>query len=135
MTPTTRTSIAALPRGHEFAPVTFTITPEQAAAYARAVGDSTDYSGAPPPLAVVALALRALQDTVSLPEGSLHTGQEVEQHSPAMCGDPLSMRGRVAQRSERQGFVISVMELEVASAEGRAVLTARTTIMAPGGGA
>lgn len=134
MTPTTRTNIAALPRGHELASATFTITREQAGAYARAVGDETDYGDAPPPLAVVALALRVLQDRISLPEGSLHTGQEVEHRSSGRLGEPLSMRGRVAQRSERQGFVISVIELEVASAEGP-VLTARTTIMAPGGGA
>jgi hypothetical protein len=134
MTQTARTSIAALPRGHELGPATFAIFPEQADAYARAVGDEADYGDAPPPLAVVALALRALQDTISLPEGSLHTGQEVEHHAAARLGEPLSMRGRVAQRSERQGFVISVIELEVASAGG-SVLTARTTIMAPGGGA
>ena len=134
MTPTTRTSIAALPRGHDLPPATFAITPEQAHAYARAVGDAADYGDAPPPLAVVALALQGLQNTISLPDGSLHTGQEIEHHSAARIGEPLSMRGRVAQRSERQGFVISVIELEVSSA-GRSVLTARTTIMAPGGGA
>jgi hypothetical protein len=130
MTSTARTSISALPRGHEFQPATFTLARDVVAAYLRAVGDANDYGDTVPPLAAVGLGLNALQDVISLPEGSLHTGQEVE-HAAALCADePLALTGRIAQRSERQGFVISVIEFEIAGAAGVAV-RARTTIMAP----
>lgn len=134
MTSTTRTSIAALPRGHEFAATTFTLTADSVAAYLAATGDETPYGDALPPLAVAALGLHALQSAISLPEGSLHTGQEVEHLGVARADEALTLTGRIAQRSERQGFVISVIEFEVADAAGT-ILRARTTIMAPGASA
>ena len=134
MTSSTRTSISALPRGHEFPASTFTLSQDDVDAYLRATGDRGDYNGAVPPLAAVALGLNALQDHLSLPEGSLHTGQEVEHERAMTAGEALRLTGRVAQRSERQGFVISVIEFEIAAAAGIAI-RARTTIMAPAGAA
>lgn len=131
MTPETRASITSFPRGHEFTRVMFTITADQVLIYLDAIGDTQDYRASVPPLAVVALALDGLQREVALPEGSLHTGQDVEHDKALRCGSQLTMTGRVAQRSERQGFVICVLELEVADAEGVGV-RARATIMAPG---
>lgn len=134
MTTAPRSSISAFARGHEFAPAAFSLSPDDVAAYLRATGDMGDYGETVPPLAVVALALRSLQEQLFLPEGSLHTGQEAEHLRPARAGEALTLSGRVAQRSERQGFVISVVELEAASAAGVCV-RARSTIMAPAGGA
>jgi len=134
MTSPARASISAFPRGHEFPETTFTLTSEVVSAYLRATGDGNAYGAAVPPLCAVALALNALQEQIALPEGSLHTGQEVEHNSPVPVGEPLRLTGRIAQRSERQGFVISVIEFEVSTASGLAV-RARTTIMAPGAAA
>ena len=131
MTSSAPTSISALRRGHEFLAASFSLSAEAVAAYLRATGDRGDYGDAVPPLAVVALGLNALQSQISLPEGSLHTGQEVEHERPARAGDELTLTGRIAQRSERQGFVISVIEFEVSSIAG-VIARARTTIMAPG---
>lgn len=131
MTSSTPTSISSLARGHELNPAHFTISRDRVTAYLQAVGDRGDYGDAVPPLAAVALALEALQSEISLPEGSLHTGQEVEHVATLHAGEPLTMTGRVAQRSERQGYVISVLELEISTNTGVAV-RARATIMAPG---
>ena len=132
MTSVFRTSVSALPRGHEFEPVSFTPAPHTITAYVQSVGDATDYGGSVPPLAAVALGLAALQSQISLPQGSLHTGQEAEHVRAAPAGQALHLTGRVAQRSERQGYVISVLEFEISCADGVAV-RARTTIMAPAG--
>lgn len=134
MTTPARTSISAFPRGHEFPPAGFSVSAERVASYLRAIGDEGAYGGRVPPLAAVALGLGALQEHILLPEGSLHTGQEVEQLATARAGEELSMTARIAQRSERQGFVISVIELDIAGGAGTAV-RARTTIMAPAAGA
>ena len=130
MTSGSRTSISAFPRGHEFPAARFAIGADAIAAYLRSVGDHGDYRGCVPPLAAVALGLSALQAHISLPDGSLHTGQEVEQTGPVPEGEDLTLTGRIAQRSERQGFVISVIEFEI-SGSGAAAVHARTTIMAP----
>ena len=132
MMPTSRTSISALPRGYEFPSASFAVDAERVRAYLSAVGDTNDYGGTVPPLAVAALGLNALQEHIALPEGSLHTGQEVEHTGSARAGEALTLTGRIAQRSERQGFVISVVEFEVATI-ARVAVRARTTIMAPGG--
>lgn len=130
MTPPTKTPVSALPKGYEFAQVEFTVEKRDVAAYLAAVGDSTPYGDAVPPLAAVALALQALQEQVALPEGSLHTGQEVSHHAIVEAGEPLMMRGRVGMRSERQGFVISALDYEILRG-GETLISARTTIMAP----
>jgi hypothetical protein len=127
------TNITLLPRGHELPHTTFTVSPNAVEEYTRAVGDGNAYNDSIPPLAAVALGLAALQEHIALPEGSLHTGQEVEQEAALRTGVPLTLTGRVAQRSERQGFVVSVIEFEIAPAGGAGV-RARATIMAPGGG-
>jgi hypothetical protein len=133
MTATARTSISAFPRGHEFPAARFSLSTDQVRAYLAAVGDANDYGDTAPPLAIAALGLNALQEQIALPEGSLHTGQEVEHHGLVLVGQTVTLTGRIAQRSERHGFVISVIEFEVAGKAGVAI-RARTTIMAPGGG-
>jgi hypothetical protein len=133
MTSATPVAISALPRGHEFSPATFAISRAQAAAYLDAIGDANDYGANVPPLAAVAFGLAALLEQTSLPDGSLHTSQEVEHAAPVQTDTSLTMKARVAQRSERQGFVISVIEFEIASSAASAI-RARTTIMAPAGG-
>jgi hypothetical protein len=127
-----RRSITEFPRGHEFQPSSFAISESESKAYLDAVGDDADYGETVPPLAAVALGLQALQTEVELPDGSLHTGQEVEHQSELRVGQKLTMTARLAQRSERQGFVISVLEFEI-NAEAGSAIKARTTIMSPGG--
>ena len=89
MTISARTNITEFPRGHEFSPATFTISPEQVRAYLDAIGDTNDYGDDVPPLAAVALGLNALQEQITLPEGSLHTGQEVEHAAGLRAGEAL----------------------------------------------
>jgi hypothetical protein len=132
MASSTPTNITTLPRGHELPHAVFTVTRAQVAAYASAVGDANAYGDVVPPLAAVALGLAALQEHIALPEGSLHTGQEVDHDAALRLDVPLTLSGRIAQRSERQGFVASVIEFEIAPAGGKGV-RARATIMAPGG--
>ena len=132
MSAATRPPITTFPRGHAFPPAHFSLDAAAVHAYLEAVGDANDYRDAVPPLAVVALALRELQQCVSLPDGALHTGQEVEHEAVVRVGALLTMRATVAQRSERQGFVITVVET-VIEQDRTPALRARTTIMAPAG--
>lgn len=127
-------SLTDLQAGHIFAPTRFTITKEMARAYRSAVSDARDdlydSSGAVPPLAVAALALGALLREVTLPPGSLHAGESLEFHAAVPEGSLLVCRARLAQRSVRAGWVVSVLETDLLLGEATAV-SARATVLSP----
>ena len=129
--------LSDLPKGHEFPATGLQITAEDALAYLDAVQDANSVyqdCGLAPPLAVAALALGALLDLMELRPGALHTGQQFESAAGVPFGASLTMNGRIAQRSERAGLIVSAIEFEVTIAGADApALTGRTTVMAPSG--
>jgi len=131
-----RLLITDLPKGHEFDIGAVDVTPEGVERYLAAVEDTnTVYaeSGLAPPVALAAIALKQLLDMIELPDGTLHIGQEIEAHGGVALGAKLSMRGWIAQRSVRQGMVISVIEFALTPDGSDApVLTGRTTAMVQG---
>jgi hypothetical protein len=133
-----RTSLIALPKDHRFPATALQLTKADAGRYLAAVEDGNAVyldHGLAPPLAIAARALGALLEAIELPDGTLHTGQEIETRAALPLDAPLTMRGRVAQRSERAGMVICVLELEVSlEGEDEPALVGRTTVLAPGGG-
>lgn len=137
MTSRPRETLTSLPKGYQFPPATFQISSEHVARYLDAVGDSNAVyreRGLAPPLAVAARALGALLEVLELPGGTLHTGQEVDIHAGLPLDAELSLSGRLAQRSERGGVVISVIEFEVTAAGSPApAISGRTTVAAPAG--
>ena len=128
-----RTLLTELPKGHEFAATTFALSRDGVARYLEAVADANAVyleRGLAPPLAVAALALGSLLDVIELPAGTLHTGQEVDVHAGVPIDTTLTLTGRIAQRSERAGLVISVIEFDVTQvgAAGPA-LTGHSTVL------
>jgi hypothetical protein len=141
LTPANLPNLADLPRGHELPAVCFRLGADDVRRYLDAVEDCSDaYGRGPegpawvPPLAVAALALRAILEQVELPAGTLHAGQEVEFRRPVAVGSSLHARARVAQRSEMRGAVISVVEFDVAEegSAASAVVGRATVIASPG---
>jgi len=130
-----RMFLSDLPKGHRLPDARFQLTAHEVAAYLEAVEDTNPLyteRGLVPPLAVAARALGALLETIELPAGTLHTGQEVEACAGVPFGAMLTLAGSIAQRSERAGLIISVIEFQV-TPEGAssAALAGRTTVMAP----
>jgi len=131
-----RTILFDLPQGYEFPKTSFSISTADLHAYLDAVEDPTAVyreRGLAPPLAVAARAIRSLLAATELPVGTLHTGQEIESHRACPIDALLTFSGRVAQRSVRAGLVISIIEFAIATEDGAAVLTGRTTVLAPAG--
>lgn len=134
-------SLAELPRGHELPVAEFRLTAEDVRRYLDAVEDRSDaYGQGPegpvwaPPLAVAALALRTILETVGLPAGTVHAGQEVEFRRPVPVGASLRSRSRVAQRSEMRGVVVSIIEFEVSEDDSPSpAVGGRATVMVPKG--
>lgn len=90
-----------------------------------------------PPLAVAALAFRAIAQELALEPGSLHTGQELEFRRPVAIGERLTTAARVTASSKRRGFTALVVELAATDPDGEIPLSGRMTLMvagAPDGG-
>jgi hypothetical protein len=133
-----RTLLSELPKGHELNSATFDVGTGDIESYLAAVGDSNNIyasSGLAPPLALAARALGTLLETLELPAGTLHTGQEIDVRGGLPIAGRVSMRGRIVQRSERAGLVIAVLEFDL-TADGASEpgLTGRTTVAMPAGG-
>lgn len=136
-----RKPLPDLAKGHTFPATRFELAEENVAAYLSAVQDQNPVyleRKLAPPLAVAAGALAALLDLIELPAGTLHTGQEMEARSAVPIGAALTLEGRIAQRSERAGVIICIIEFEVTPVgSDAAAVTGRTTVMtlaAPGSG-
>ena len=130
-----RTPLPDLPEGYRFPDTKFELTAVHVEDYLAAVEDANPLyleQGLAPPLAVAARGLSALLEMVELPAGSLHTGQEMEARAGVPIGAALTLSGGIAQRSERAGLIISVIEFTITLAGSTAAAVAgRTTVLAP----
>ncbi|MEX2160081.1 MAG: hypothetical protein WEB04_11830 [Dehalococcoidia bacterium] len=130
-----RALLTELPKGHEFSTTTFSLTRDGVSRYLDAVEDANGVyleRGLAPPLAVAALALGSLLEVIELPAATLHIGQEVDVHAGVPLDTPLTLSGRIAQRSQRAGMIISIIEFDVTpEGSSSAALTGRSTVMVP----
>jgi len=130
-----RTSLSDLPKGYRFPPISFDLTADYVSQYLDAVEDASAVyreRGLAPPLAAAARGLGALLEVLDLPDGALHVGQEVAVRAGLPIGATLTLAGRVAERAERAGLIISVIEFELTPAGSDvAALTGRTTVAVP----
>ncbi len=125
-----------LPKGHRFAPATYRLTDDWVDAYLAAVGDAVTPSLAPevvPPVAVLALAVRALLEQARLPEGSLHLSQELACHRAARRGERVTAEVTIVSRGERAGWLLLGIELAVRDERGAPVISGRATLGVPAG--
>ena len=131
-----RSLLPDLPKGHEFPPTTFILSVEDVIRYVDAVEDgNTVYleRGMAPPLCVAASALGGLLELLELPPGTLHTGQEIEVQGGVPIGVELTLTGRIAQRSERGGMVITALDFELTPhGANEPALKGRTTVLVSG---
>ncbi len=84
-------------------------------------------------MAVVALGARALFEGAALPPGAVHLGQEIDLLRPVREGERLSASARVVSRGERQGWVLTSIEMKVEDGDGEPVMTGRATLTMPAG--
>jgi acyl dehydratase len=127
-------TLSAVPKGYQFPPVSFDLSPAWVDGYVAAAGDSAVRALGPdivPPMALAALSIRALLETAGLPPGSIHLGQEAAFHRPVRTGERLEVRAEVVSRGERQEFVLMGVDLRVDGSSGEAAMTGRATVTFP----
>jgi len=128
------TSLEALPKGHRFPQAAFNLSPAWVREYVSAVEDEAIGDLGPglvPPMALAALALRALLQGAELPPGAIHLGQEAAFLRPVRVGESLSVEAEIVHRGERRGWVLMNIDLRIEAAGGEPVMTGRTTVTMP----
>src|SRR5437667_967663 len=124
-------SLAALPKGHEFAETRIKLTSEWVAGYVRSVEDDAIGSVVEfgfPPLALAACSIRALLDQAALPDGAIQVGQELSFSLNRDTESEVGARARVASRGERQGWVVGGIELSGEMGSGAGMMSGRATL-------
>jgi acyl dehydratase len=131
-------SLGELPKGHQLPAFPFELSAEWVREYVASVEDGAigeidgDYV---PPMAIAALALRALLEGARLPDGAIHLGQELAFLRPVRVGEKLHASARVVSRGERQGWVLTGVEMDVTAGDGSPVMRGRALATMPAGGA
>src|SRR5207249_11253339 len=96
-------SLAALPKGHEFAETRIKLTSEWVAGYVRSAEDDAIGSGVEfgfPPLALAACSIRALMDQAALPDVAIHVGLQLSFSHNRDPESAVEARTRLRRRRE-----------------------------------
>lgn len=130
-------SFLDLRAGDQLPEFSFSVSADEVVAYLEATaGASAAFSGggreSVPPLALGALTLAGLMDTVAVPDSLFHTGQEFEFIAAVPAGATLTARIHVAQRSERKGTLFTTFGLDL-RLDGRTVMRGAATVLLPSG--
>ena len=89
---------------------------------------SGEYKNTIPPTAILTLSLRDLVSKLELPQGTLHTGQEVEFINPANLNSVLSCTTALLQNSVRKSTRILIIKLSVEDENKMPILAGKTTL-------
>ena len=131
---TTKIRWEDLGKGMELPPRTFQLSAPWVEEYKAAVDDGAIDKlemGVVPPMAVAALAIRSLLESVGLPPGAVHVGQEVAFLREASVGQRLRATAHVASRGQRSGWALVTIDQRIEDEEGRPVMNGRATVTAP----
>jgi acyl dehydratase len=126
-------SLAEVSVGFEFSPTRYELGKDLVGKYLEAVDGGKEFltDGLVPPLAIAACAMTTIAQSVSIPPGSIHASQDFEFLKPLAIGASVNCGGRVAQKLERGGLCLIMLEINVTDQGGDRVLTGKTTIAAP----
>ena len=125
-----------LETGQELSSQSLTLDAKAVEEYTAAVSDTSspvasDGSPLVPPMAIAALALSAIINTLQIPGGTIHASQELGFGAAAPVGATLDCRATLAQNSVRRGWRFLVVNMEATSEGGDIVMEGKSTIMLP----
>jgi hypothetical protein len=123
-----------LETGYEFPPGEYNIDSSRVALFLKATGDTSDIyndSHLVPPMAVAALALSALSNTIGLPPGSVHVSQELAFVKTVSTGEKLTSFAKISRAQKRGGLHIIAVDFNVLNESRQTVLTGKTSFILP----
>lgn len=111
------------------------VTGDEVQGYLRAVGDELPVyaeSGIAPPLMLTAKVVGLLLDRLSLPDGAIHSLQDVETINPPRLGTVVATTAHVEPARERGGLKFLTVNYSATDAEDGSLLQqGRTTVLLP----
>lgn len=128
---------AALAVGDTISDRTFLLDEDAVEKYVAAVRDesgvfdTSEDSPVVPPMAIAAFALRGVLQDLGIPNGTLHTGQEMKFLGAISVDGVLHCEAKIVQNAVRAGFRFIGVGMDVRSADNGRVMTAKSTIMVP----
>ena len=120
--------------GQEFPPAAFHVDSETVDDYLKAVEeDNVIYQNTElvPPMALAALALKALINAISMPPGTIHVSQEFEFIATVNTQDTLTSQARVSRIQERGKLHLMTVNISVVNQEQKPVLAGKTSFVLP----
>lgn len=129
--PATYSQLAA---GYEFPPGNYRLEAERVSLFLKAVGDTSQLyhdSRLVPPMAVAALAMAKLSETVTFPAGSVHVSQELSFLAAVRVDDSLTSYARISRTQKRGTLHLITVGFDVRNQQQKTVLTGKTSFILP----
>jgi hypothetical protein len=125
-----------LSTGFKFEPSNFTLDPLTVAAYLKATGDKNNiyFDGLVPPMAIVALATRAMADKFVLLPGTVHVSQLLEFTGLVKTNETLTSYAEVNRKIVRGKFHMLNIGIHVVNSENKTVITGEVGFILPSNG-
>jgi acyl dehydratase len=125
-----------LETGQQLSSQSLTLDAKAVGDYVTAVSDASNPAtgdGTPlvPPMAIAALTLSAVINTLQIPGGTIHASQELGFGASVPVGDTLQCTATLAQNTVRRSWRFLVVNMEATSETGSAVMEGKSTIMLP----
>jgi acyl dehydratase len=130
------TTYGELQAGYEFPPGSLKLDADTVARFLQAVDDNNRlYSDRKlaPPMAVAALAMAALSNTIGLPPGSIHVSQELQFKAAVNIDHDLTSYARISRAQKRGKLHIIAVDLDVRNSGGETILAGTTSFILPQG--
>lgn len=127
-------SYSQLAAGFEFPPGSFKLDTARVDVFLKATGDAGRLyltENLTPPMAIAALAMSALSETISLPPGTIHVSQELQFIQPVNIGESLTSYARISRVQKRGAIHLISVDFDVRTSGGKTVLTGKTSFMLP----
>jgi len=123
-----------LTTGYEFPPSGFTLDSTVVEAYLKAVEDNNPLyaeNRIVPPMAVVALAMAAMSQSLLLPPGTVHVSQELGFNRTVNIGETLTSYASVNRKVARGKFHMLSIGIKVENQKQETVITGETGFILP----
>ena len=130
------TEYAGLVAGQTVSSRVFRLDVEKVAAYVEAVDDGSMPWGEGdvqfvPPMAIAAMALQGAIDSIGIPRGTVHVGQEFEIIGPVRVGQTMRSEAVVLQNSVRGEIRLIAVAFTVTDDNGMLLMNAKSTLLLP----
>lgn len=134
MTQDNKTEFSQLSVGFEFPAKSYKFDSSVVSIYLKAVQESNEgyiTGGLVPPMLVTAYAMAALNQSISMPEGTIHVTQELDFLEPVKTGDTITCSSKVSRRQDRGGMHIMATDIIVTNQRQVKVQTGRVGFILP----